>query len=349
MDKEIGMTDRDSSRRSDEHAPTWYARLTHFQDRTWGRATFQLINTLVPYVAIFGIMLYGRWNDWPYWSTLIISVPASLFLVRIFILFHDCTHESFVPSRRGNRIIGFFTGALVFTAYESWRLSHLRHHATNGKLDHRGIGDVYTMTLEEYRSAPARERLRYRVYRSPISLFLVGPLYTFLVVYRFKGLRKSKAERNSTLLANAFVVTVGLSLSLVFGFGSYIGVQIPILFFAGAMGFWLFYVQHQFDPGYWAHDETWDKFDAALNGSSHYKLPAILGWFTANIGIHHLHHLQPRIPNYRLRRAYLANPDVQDNAPLTLFKSLASLRIHLYSEIHKQFMSFGKAKKLIRE
>jgi len=307
-----------------------------------------MLTTIVPYFAIAGLMVYSVVNEWPYWSTLAMALPAVLFLIRNFIIFHDCTHGSFMPSDRANRIVGFFTGALAFTAFEPWRRSHLTHHATNGQLDHRGIGDVMTMTFEEYQAASRWKRLQYRLYRHPFVMFFLGSIYTFLILNRFQGLRGTPAERRSVLLTNAAIASIAVLVSVFFGFGTYVAVQLPIIFVAGVFGIWLFYVQHQFDPGYWAHDEDWDSIDAAMKGASHYNLPSVLRWFTGNIGIHHIHHLRPRIPSYALHRAYVATPEAHVEQPLTFWRSLAAVRYNLWSEMQSRFLSFRQAARIMR-
>lgn len=246
-----------------------------------------MVNTLIPYFAIMATMIYSVVNGWPCWTTLLMALPAVLFLIRSFIIFHDCTHGSFLPSDRSNRIVGVFTGALAFAAYEPWRRSHLKHHATNGQLDHRGFGDVATMTFEEYQVANRWERLKYRLYRNPLVMFFVRSIYTFLILNRFLGLRGTRAERRSVILTNLIVATVAVLVSRFFGFSTYVAVQLPVIFIAGVFGIWLFYVQHQFDPGYWANHDEWDSFDAAIHGASHTNslrcfagLPGVSGYTT---------------------------------------------------------------------
>ena len=300
--------DRSSPTPGKKPMPQWFRDLIVFQDRSWSRGVIQILNTVIPYLAIVGLMLYSVTTGWPYWITLLLAVPAALFLVRMFIIFHDCTHGSFLPSDRANRVVGFVAGVLAFTAFEPWRTSHLKHHATNGQLDHRGFGDVYTMTYEEYRDGTSWQRLKYRAYRSPIILFVFGPFYTFLINHRFDGLTGTPAARRSSIASNLVIAAIAVTVSLLLSFRTYLAVQLPVVLIAGTIGIWLFYVQHQFDPGYWARDDKWNQLDAALSGASYYKLPAVLRWFTGNIGIHHLHHLRPRIPNYRLKKA-------QDSVP----------------------------------
>jgi omega-6 fatty acid desaturase (delta-12 desaturase) len=342
------MDEKTSSPRPRGDKPQWFHELKQFREGAWARAALQLANTVLPYLGLLAVMVYGRLQGWPYWALLLIAVPAAMFLVRTFIIFHDCAHGSFFPSNRANRIAGFVTGVLTFTPYEAWRRSHLKHHATNGQLDHRGVGDIMTMTYEEYRDATPWRRLQYRLYRNPVVLFVFGPFYNFLIFNRFAGLDGTASERRSVHLTNLAILALAAGISVAFGVWTYVAVQLPVILTGGAVGIWLFYVQHQFEPGYWAHDDAWNQLDAALLGASHYKLPPVLRWFTGNIGIHHLHHLQPRIPNYRLRRAYLAFPEARVGRPLTLWRSFRSVRANLWSEFEARFLSFREAHRMMR-
>jgi omega-6 fatty acid desaturase (delta-12 desaturase) len=329
-------------------SPQWYRDLARFQDSKWAPAISQIATSILPYLAVMALMFIAVTSGLPYFLVLIAAVPAALFLIRTFIIFHDCTHGSFMPSKRANTAVGFIAGVLTFTPFEPWRVSHLRHHATNGQLDHRGFGDVDTMTFEEYQAAGPWRRFLYRVYRHPFVLFFLGSIWTFLILHRFQGIGKSAKETRSVILTNLALAGLAVGLSLWLGFEAYVAVQLPVIFLAGVIGIWLFYIQHQFDPSYWEHDENWEKIDAALYGASHYQLPPILQWFTGNIGIHHVHHLRPRIPNYRLQRAYTESPETHVPNPLTLLRSLGAIRLNLWSETQKRFMSFREAARSMR-
>lgn len=335
---------RDRSRNG--AVPDWYRDLTPYRKRSWGRAAGQLINTLIPYLASMVVGIGSIAWGWPVWLTALCLAPAPFFMVRTFILFHDCVHGSFLPSARANRVVGFITGVLTLTPYEPWRVSHLTHHGTTGQLDHRGIGDVNTMTVEEFNAAPLLKRLGYRLYRNPVVLFLFGPIYSFLIKHRFDGIGGSPEERRSVIGADVLIVAIAAVASLAVGAWSYLLVQTAVVVAAGAMGIWLFYVQHQFNPSYWARDDEWDRYAAAMKGSSHYKLPPPLRWLSADIGVHDLHHLQPRIPNYRLRAAYKQVPDEYRSEPLTLRSSLKSIHYHLWNEALGRFVSFRAARAL---
>lgn len=328
--------------------PEWYRNLAPFAERSWGYAFAQLANSVLPYLAILTLMMFGIQSGWSYWLVLPMAIPAALFMIRVFIIFHDCTHGSFAPSNRANRVIGYFTGTLTFTPFEPWRRSHLKHHATHGQLDHRGFGDVWTMTFEEYEAASPKTRLAYRLYRHPLVMFVIGSIYTFVVAHRFVGLAGTHAERRSAIASDIGIVSIAVIASLIFGFRAYFLAQFPIIFLGGIMGIWLFYIQHQFDPGYWEHDDEWDHVEASLHGSSYYELGPVLRWFTGNIGVHHVHHLKPRIPNYRLYKAYAAVPETQIAEPLTFWKSLGAIRYNLWHEAKKKFMSFREATRLLR-
>lgn len=325
----------------------WSRKLAAYQTPSRTLAVRQLLTSVLPYLVIMATMMYAVAAEWSVWIVIGLVPPAVAFLTRSFIIFHDCTHGSFVHSKRWNKIIGYFTGLLAFTAFEPWRVSHLQHHATTGQLDHRGFGDVMTMTLEEYEVAGRWRRFCYRVYRNPAVLFLVGSILIFFVTNRVKGLRRSKGERRGVLLSNAGILALAAGASAVFGVVPYLAVQLPVMFVAGIVGVWLFYVQHQFDPGYWARDGQWDKYDAAVHGSSYYKLPTVLRWITGNIGIHHVHHLRPRIPNYRLEKANQAFPEAEVK-PLTLWQSFKAVRYNLWSEMQGRFLSFRQAARLMR-
>jgi omega-6 fatty acid desaturase (delta-12 desaturase) len=280
--------------------------------------------------------------DVSYWLTLLLSIPTAGFLVRIFIIFHDCGHGSFFASRRANDLVGAFTGVLTFTPYHRWRRAHAVHHATAGDLDRREMGDVWTMTVMEYIEAPAVRRLGYRLYRNPVIMFTLGSWLSFLVFQRF-WYREGKRERNSVLWTNLALLFIVVVASFTIGLKAYLLVQLPVLFLAATAGVWLFYVQHQFEGVYWERHENWDYMDAALRGSSFYKLPRLLQWFSGNIGFHHIHHLSPRIPNYNLEQCHNENP-LFHIEPVTLRSSLNSLGFRLYDEEHRRLVGFGHLK-----
>ena len=285
-------------------------------------------------------MVYTINTGVSYWVTLALAVVAAAFLVRIFIFFHDCCHGSFFSSSRANTALGYITGIATFTPFHSWRRSHARHHATSGNLDRRGVGDIWTMTVEEYQAAPRRTRVAYRLYRNPLFMFGFGPAVSFLIAQRFFTKEAKRRERVSVLITNLAILAIVVLASLTIGFWTYVLIQLPVILVAGAAGIWLFYVQHQYEGVYWARGESWSLAKAALEGSSYYRLPKVLQWFTGNIGLHHIHHLRPRIPNYRLQECYDQVPAMQAVQPLTIGKSLKSLRMNLWDEEQQELVSF---------
>jgi omega-6 fatty acid desaturase (delta-12 desaturase) len=320
--------------------PDWYADLASYARADRRKATWQLANTLIPYLLLWALMVYIVRQGYPPWMILPLIVVASALLVRIFIFFHDCCHGSFFPSRRANRIWGYVTGVLTFTAYEDWRRTHAIHHATAGDLDRRGVGDVWTLTVDEYRAASPGKRLGYWLYRNPPFMFGIGPVYSFVVGHRFPSKGAGKREWRSVWVTNLALLTIVVAASLTIGFWTYVLIQLSIVAIGGAAGIWLFYVQHQFADVYWARHEEWDFLRSALDGSSYYKLPKVLQWCTGNIGLHHIHHLRPRIPNYNLQQCYDDIPALQAVRPVTLGESLKSLRMRLWDEKRQQTVGF---------
>lgn len=308
------------------------------------RSVWQLVNTLLPYVALWGVMIWAL--NVSYWITLALAVVSAGFLARIFIIFHDCAHGAFMTSPRANQVVGFLTGVLAFTPYGQWRHLHVLHHATSGDLDRRGMGDIWTLTVEEYMTASFWKRLSYRVARSPVVLFVAAPLYLFLVHHRIPSRKVARRDRGEVLLTNGVLLLIVLVMSRTIGVGSYLLIQLPVILCAGMLGVWLFYVQHQFDGVYWERSKYWDFETAALRGSSFYKLPRVLQWFTGNIGFHHVHHLCPGIPNYNLERCHEAVPLFRQIKPVTFLSSMKSLTYRLWDERQKRLVGFGQLRRL---
>jgi omega-6 fatty acid desaturase (delta-12 desaturase) len=278
----------------------------------------------------------------PYWSILPLLVLAAGLLVRVFILFHDCCHGSFFASKTANRVLGYLTGLLTFTPYEAWQHPHHLHHATAGDLDRRGVGDVWTMTLEEYHAAPWRTRAGYRIFRHPLVLFVISPTLLFLFSHRFPRKGAGPREVRSVLVTNLGLLGVALAAHFTIGLPTYLSIQVPLMALTASAGVWLFYVQHQYEAVYWERHAEWDPIRAALEGSSYYRLPRVLEWFTGNIGYHYLHHLRPRIPNYRLRECAAQMPVVPGAEPLTLRRSLRCMFLHLWSEAEQKLVGFPR-------
>jgi omega-6 fatty acid desaturase (delta-12 desaturase) len=320
--------------------PVWHKAISAYAQPDRRRAIWQLVNTFVPYTALWALMIYAIRAGYSYWLTLPLIVLAAALQVRIFIFFHDCGHGSFFASPRANTIVGYVTGILTFTPYHDWRRAHAKHHATAGDLDRRGWGDVWTMTVEEYLAAPQAKRLAYRLFRNPLLMFGLGPTLIFLITQRFPHKGAKKREITSVIITDLAILAIVIVASLTIGLRTYLLIQLPILLIAGVFGLWLFYVQHQYEGVYWARHEVWDPIKAALQGSSYYRLPKVFQWFSGNIGLHHIHHLRPRIPNYSLQRCHDAIPAMQEVQPLGFLESLKSLRMNLYDEKQKRLVSF---------
>jgi omega-6 fatty acid desaturase (delta-12 desaturase) len=320
--------------------PDWYKSVARYQRPDLRKAVWQLVDTLVPYAALWVVMVRTVQLGVPYWITLALAVVAAGFMARIFIIFHDCGHGSFFASRRANTIVGYVCGILTLTPYEDWRHSHGVHHATVGDLDRRGTGDVYVMTVDEYLAAPRLKRIAYRLFRNPLIMFGLGPGAVFLLTHRFPHKGAGKRQRYSVYITNLAIAAIVGVASLTIGLRTYVAVQLPIFLIGFAAGVWLFYVQHQFEGVYWARHEAWDPMRAALEGASYYKLPKVLQWFTGNIGLHHIHHVRPRIPNYNLQQCYDEVDAMQAVQPLTLRKSLKSLGLHLWDEDRQTLVGF---------
>ena len=277
-----------------------------------------------------------------YWITLGLSFPAAGFLVRLFIIFHDCGHGSYFKSRKLRDYTGLFIGILTFTPYFAWINSHKVHHETAGNLDKRGTGDIWTMTVTEYNESSGWKKFAYRFYRNPLIMFLIGAPFLFIVGNRFTKKGMDKNGRLSVYFTNAGLLVYVVSLCLLTGVKAFLLVQVPIIYIAGILGIWLFYVQHQFDPSYWSRNNNWDYKKVALEGSSYYRLPRILQFFSGNIGFHHVHHLSPLIPNYNLSRCHRENSLFNEIKPLTFWKSFKTLSFRLWNEQTQQMVSFRK-------
>jgi len=322
-------------------AIAWRAIVARYQTSNPRRALWQVANTYVPYVVLWYLMY--RSLEVSYWITLGLALVAAGFLARIFIIFHDCGHGSFFKSRRANDFLGFISGMLTFTPYHYWRHSHAIHHATAGNLDRRGVGDIWTMTVAEYEGASIWLRLRYRFYRTPLVLFLVGPVYVFLLKQRLASFKAGWRWQQSVQWTNLAILGMALLVSALIGVKAYLLIQLPIISVAAIAGVWLFYVQHQFEGVYWERRANWDHYMTAMKGSSFYELPKVLQWFTGNIGFHHIHHLSPRIPNYFLERCHRENPLLQEAKILRLRESFKTIRYRLWDEERQKLVGLGVA------
>ena len=310
-------------------------------------SVIQLVNSIIPFFLLW-FLAYQSLSI-SIWLSVGLSVIAAGFVVRIFIIFHDCTHMSFFKNSKANRIVGTITGIITHFPFEKWKREHSIHHATSGNLDKRGTGDVWVMTVEEYREASIWGKLAYRLYRNPLFLFGLGPLYLFLISNRMNRKDARKKERMNTYLTNVSIVAIYALLIWAIGWQAFLMVQLPIMLVAGSAGIWLFYVQHQFEDSYFENEEEWDYVKAAVEGSSYYKLPKVLEWITGSIGYHHVHHLTPRIPNYNLEKAHESTPPLQKATTITLKSSLKSIRFRLYDQATKSFVSFKEFKALEKQ
>jgi len=324
----------------------WRQIVAKYQRPAALRGLWQVANTLVPYAALWYLMFVSL--SVSYWLTALLALLAGGFLVRAFIIFHDCGHGSFFKSSLANHAVGILTGVLCFTPYYRWRWEHAVHHACAGDLDRRGTGDVWTLTVQEYLEASRWKRFAYRLARNPVILFLLAPLFLFLVIERLPSAKAGLRERLSVYWTNLILILVAAGMSWAFGFKTYVVLQLAVLSVAGSAGVWLFYIQHQFEGVYWKRAQEWDYADAALHGSSYYKLPRILQWFSGNIGFHHIHHLSPRIPNYNLERCQRSEPLFQAVKPVTLLSSLKSFHFRLWDERHGKMVSFRALRGLHR-
>ena len=301
----------------------------------------QLLTTVIPLAAFWIAMTLTVGVAW--WATLLLSVPTAAFLVRLFMIQHDCGHRSFFRSPRLNDLLGNVIGVVTLTPHSYWRKAHNIHHATSGNLDKRGIGDLDVLTVREYLALPRWKRLVYRIYRHPLTLFGVGPLYIFVIKYRLPIdlLRRHRKVLISVMGTNAAICGTMTGLILWLGFTEALLVQIPVVFLSSMAGVWLFYVQHQFEHTYWRSKDDWDFHEAAIRGSSYYDLPQPLRWLTADIGIHHIHHLSSRIPNYRLRECLSDNVELRAAARITLRDCLRCLRLVLWDEESGRLVRFS--------
>jgi len=318
---------------------SWRQVVAPFETPSLARSIGQIADSVLPYLALLVAMDLSLKVS--YWLTLALAVPAAGFLMRIFIIFHDCGHGSFFRSGRANRVLGFVTGVLVFTPSRAWHKRHAKHHASSGDLDRRGTGDVWTLTVTEYRALPAWERLKYRLFRHPVVLLGLGPAYTFFIEHRFWQPQDGRSERWNTVLSDLTIAGIALLACATIGWKAYLLIQVPVMLIAGTLGVWLFYVQHQFEGTYWERHGQWNWVNQAIHGSSFYKLPGILRWFSGNIGYHHIHHLSPRIPNYYLRPCHESHPMFRAVTPVTFRKSLRSLGFRLWDEDRHKLVGFG--------
>ncbi|WP_163710391.1 fatty acid desaturase [Mangrovibacterium lignilyticum] len=314
-------------------------RMEAYSKSKTSKSIWQVINSFVPYLAAWVFIIYSL--SISYWLTAFLIILAAGFLVRMFIIFHDCGHGSFFQSKKANTIVGMTLGILAFTPYYKWHRQHMEHHATVGNLDKRGNGDVWVMTREEYLACSRWERLKYRVYRNPVAIFGVGSLYVFLIQNRFARKDMPRKDKLNVYFTNLVLLILFVGMGFLVGFTTFLIIQLSILYVAAMSGLWLFYLQHQYSDVSWFRTKDWDFRKVAIHGSSYIKFPKILQWFSGNIGFHHIHHLNPRIPNYNLEKCFKENKIFQEVPPVTFLGSLKSLRLKLWDEKLKRMVSFG--------
>jgi len=324
----------------------WVEPLEPYARADVRRAVWCLATSVVPYVALWVAMYYLLRVS--YALALVVALPASGFLVRTFIVFHDCGHGSFLPTKRANRLVGIFTGLFIYSPYFAWNHEHAGHHATSGDLDRRGLGDVDTWTVAEYRSKSRLGQLGYRLLRSPFVMLTLGPLWALVLEPRKLPFRGRRRVFRSHLYTNLAVTVMIAAVIWAVGWRAFLEVQLPLVVLAGGAGVWLFYVQHQFEDAYWTRSGEWSYADAALKGSSYLRLPKALQFFSGNIGLHHVHHLNPRIPNYNLQRAHDENPFLQTAPTISLWQGVRSLNLKLIDEQSGSMVSFAQARRSCR-
>ncbi|MHB9144508.1 MAG: fatty acid desaturase [Symbiobacteriia bacterium] len=327
----------------DPEATASRAAVAPFEHPDLWRSLWAVINTLVPFFVLWYLMY--RSLSVSYWLTLALALPASGFYVRAFILFHDCGHGALFPSRLANDVLGVATGVLTLTPYYAWRHEHAMHHAAAGNLDRRGVGDIRTLTVREYEALPPLRRLVYRVYRNSAAFLLFGPVAVFVITQRFFSGVGGRRERHSVYTTNLILLAVVGIMWATIGLKAFLLVHLPIVWIGGAIGIWLFYVQHQFEGTTWDRQSEWDFTEAALHGSSFLPLPRLLDWFSGSIGYHHIHHLSPRIPHYLLARCYGESP-VLHVTPLPVWAGIKAMFLALWDEDEHRLVGFRAVRRV---
>ena len=342
------MNEQEASLRVTDDLHAWSEVLASYRQPSNARSILEIVVTVLPLVLLWLLMWASL--DFGYWLCLLLSVPAAGLLVRLFMIQHDCGHGAFFRQRVVNDWVGRVISVVTLTPYDFWRRTHAIHHAGSGNLDRRGIGDIDMLTVREYLALPRWRRLLYRLYRHPLVMFGVGPVYYFALQQRLPlgFMRSGWQPWASTIVTNIAIAIFVALLSWLVGVGPFLLVHLPITFLGAAIGVWLFYVQHQFEDTFWDRDENWNFHEAALRGSSHYDLPSVLRWFTANIGVHHVHHLCSRIPYYRLPGVLRDHPQLAAVGRLTLLESLKCLRMALWNEEQRRGISFREMRAIVR-
>lgn len=328
---------------------SWVEIVRRYQTPDWRKSLWQIANSGIPFFTIWVLMFYSLRVS--YALTLALGFLNALFLMRLFIIQHDCGHNAFFKSTKWNNWVGSLLGIITLTPYYHWRKMHAKHHAGSGDLDFRGFGDIDTLTVDEYLALPWYSKFWYRFYRHPLIMFVVGPTLVFAVMHRLplKLAKGEQRERISVHNTNLALGAIFLALGAWLGFKEVLMVWLPITVFSSMVGVYLFYVQHQFEDTYWRWHEEWDYASAALQGSSFFKLPKVLQWFSGNIGFHHVHHLSPKIPNYNLERAHRENEIFQQVKTITLDSSFKTIFLDLWDEQTHKLISFRQYRKLLKQ
>lgn len=326
-------------------AKEWAQIVARYKNPNPVRSVFEIAVTSIPFMALWFLAVYFYYYS--YWLSLLFIIPAAFFLVRLFAIQHDCGHGTFFRNKAINDWVGRVLGVFTFTPYDVWKRDHAAHHSTSGNLSKRGgYGDITTLTIEEYQNLGLYQKIVYRAYRNPLVLFLIGPSYLFILRQRVPyGRMKEFKAWMSAMGTNLFIGAMVIVLLYTIGTGAFFLVHLPIVIIAGTVGVWLFYVQHQFEGTHWDRDEEWDPQHAALYGSSHYDLPFPLRWATANIGLHHIHHLHSRIPYYNLPKIVRDYPELRDMGRITLWRSFKYANLHLWDEANRQLISFKQRRR----
>lgn len=326
-------------------AKEWLVVLSRYRDPDQARSLFELVITFVPFVAFWAAAWWALAIS--YWLALVLTIPAGVFLVRLFLIQHDCGHGAFFRKRGVNDWLGRALGVLTMTPYDVWRRSHMIHHGSHGNLEKRGVGDVMTLTVREFEQKSFWGRFGYRFYRHPMVMFVLGPVYVFLFHHRLPigFMRDGWRYWISAMGTNVAILLLASVMIHFMGLWSFLGIYLPVVIVAAMIGVWLFYVQHQFEEAVWDWPEDWQLHEAALYGSTHYDLPRVVRWLTANIGIHHVHHLYSRIPFYRLGKVLRDHPALADIHRVTFLKSFGCMNLQLWDEQRRRLVSFADARR----
>ncbi|MCK0472000.1 fatty acid desaturase [Halalkalibacter sp. APA_J-10(15)] len=322
-------------------------KVVPFENSDQNSSLKQIVNTIPPFFILWGLAYMSLTLS--IWLTLFFSIIAAGFAVRIFIIFHDCCHGSFLKNKKMNTLLGTITGIMTMFPFEKWKWEHSMHHASSGNLDKRGIGDMWVMTVDEYVNASFKERLAYRLYRNPLVMFGLGPAYLFLITNRINRKKARKKERLNLYVTNISIVLIYAFMIWLIGWQAFFIIQGTVMFVSGMLGIWLFYIQHQFEDSYFEDEQEWDYVKAAIDGSSYYKLPKVLQWITGNIGYHHVHHLSPRVPNYHLQTVHETVTPLQKATTVSIKTSLQAIRFRLYDEESKTFVTFKDIKQELQK